>query len=303
MARQYGFDGVFLDGVTAWVGWALPAGVSVPAYSTMSRWQSAMYSLLAYAAPQFHSHGLLVVGNIGGAITTTGLWERWTSVLDGSEEEDWTKYQNPQEWFAQMSNAAWSEATGKLAILHSFAQTEAGNAFGLASMLLVAAGHTSYSTSNANYSNSEAWYPDYGVAQLLGSPTDAAPVLVNGVYVRRFANGLVLVNPSNSPAGVYLGGLTYTGATLSTVRAVTMGPWTGEIVLDDGYLTRKPPKAAPASKPLRRPFSKAIEVRRKAFRHPAKRIKRLRADGPLLPRLQLRFQERSPRLRVYRLRS
>ncbi len=302
MARQYGFDGVFLDGVTSWVGWALPAGVSAPAYTTMSRWQSAMYSLLSYAGPQFHSHGLLVVGNIGGAITTTGLWERWTSVLDGSEEEDWTKYQNPQNWFAQMSNAAWSEANGKLAILHSFAQTEAGNTFGLASMLLVAAGHTSYSTSNANYSNSEAWYPDYQVAGALGSPIDAAPVLVHGIYVRRFANGLVLVNPSNSPAGIYLGGLSYSGAMLSTVRGVTMGPWSGQILLDDSFLTRKPPKAATATKPLRRPFSNSIEVRRTGSRHPPKRIKRLRASRHLSPKLLLGSKERVPRLRVYRLR-
>jgi hypothetical protein len=300
LAQQYGFDGVFLDGVTASVGWALPAGVTAPSYPTVASWQSAMYSLLSYAGPQFHSHGLLVVGNIGGAIGTPGLWERWTSVLDGSEEEDWAKYQNPKDWFEQMVNVAWSEANGKLSILHSDSQTEAGNTFGLASMLLVAAGRTSYSTSNANYTSSEAWYLGYWVAQQLGGAIDAAPRLVDGVYVRRFVNGLVLVNPSNSPVGVYLGGGTYTGATMSQVQGVTMGPWTGEILLADRDLTRNAAKSS--SKAPRRPFSKSIDVRGKIFRDPARLIDRFRADGPLSPELTLRFKWRLPGIRVYRLR-
>ena len=83
-----------------------------------------------------------------------------------------------------------------MAILHSYNTTQAGNAFGLASMLLVANGMSSYSTSNANYTSSENWFPEYTTAQQLGTPTAAYTQLANGVYERQFQNGIVLVNPS-----------------------------------------------------------------------------------------------------------
>jgi hypothetical protein len=289
LARGYGFDGLYLDDVTAWVGWALPAGTTVPAYPTASLWQSAMYSLLSYAAPQLHAQGLLVVGNLGGAISTPGLWQRWSTPLDGSEDEAWAESGDPADWYAQMVNVAWSEANGKLTIVHTHLQTEAANTFGLASMLLVAQGRTSYSTSNANYTNSEAWYPEYRVAQALGSALDPTPSLINGIYIRRFAHGLVLANPSNSPTAVYLGGLTYSGATQTKVSSVTMGPWTGVIVLEDRYLTPTPAEASPSKS--RRPFSTRVHVgRTTVLRHPARLIDRLRAEVRLSPIWTRRFR-------------
>ena len=151
-----------------------------------------MYSLISYAAPTIHSNGLMLVGNIGGATMTSGLWQKWTTPLDGSEEESWTDggaglAQQISQWPAKLANVAWSEANGKLTILHSYNRTETGNTYGLASMLLATAGRSNYSTANGNYTSYEAWYPEYTTAQQLGAPTGAYTKLTNGIYERVFA--------------------------------------------------------------------------------------------------------------------
>lgn len=136
-------------------------------------------------------------------------------------------------WSQQIANAAWSAANGKIAIFHSHSVTETGNAFGLASMLLVTQGSENYSTSNANTTSSESWFPEYQTAQSLGGATSASTKLANGVNARAFAGGVVLVNPSGSSRSVALGGGTYSGSGLSNVSSVTLAPWSGLILLQD----------------------------------------------------------------------
>ena len=63
-------------------------------------------------------------------------------------EESWTNGgegpgQQVPDWSTKLDNVAWSEANGKFAILNSYNTTEAGNTYGLASMLLVAGGWSS----------------------------------------------------------------------------------------------------------------------------------------------------------------
>ncbi len=131
--------------------------------------------MLTYAGTQLHSNGLLAVANMGGVAGYSGLWQQWTAPIDGGEEESWTDgklglAQQIPFWASKLANAAWSQANGKLVILHSWNTTQAGNAYGLASMLLIAGGSASYSTSNSRYTNCETWYPEYTTAQQLGAP-------------------------------------------------------------------------------------------------------------------------------------
>jgi hypothetical protein len=240
MAKQYGFDGVYLDDVTAWVGWTLPSGVTVPEYATTSAWQAAMYSYITYAATQMHANGLMVLGNIGGSTITTGLWQKWVAPLDGSEEQSWTDAgaglaQQVWTWPQELANAAWSEANNKLTILHSFNTTEAGNVYGLASMMLVGNGNVTYSTANANYNTYEMWYPEYTEAQQLGAPMGPYSRLSNGVYERVFANGVVVVNPTtNSVGSLSLGGGLYSSPTLTSAKSVSLGATSGQILMRVG---------------------------------------------------------------------
>jgi hypothetical protein len=235
LAKADGFDGIFFDGVTAWAGWAVQSGLNMPQYPTPASWQAAMYSYLQTISSRVHANGLLTIANIGGASITPGLWQKWSALVDGSEEESFTDGGSGVggslwNWKAQLANAAWSEANGKYTLLHSFNRTEAGNTFGLATMLLVGAGHDTYSTSNANYTNSETWYPEYTTAEQLGAPAGAYKQLTNGVYQRVFAGGVVLVNPGKTVAQFSLGGGLYSGSGLSKVRAVSMAHGSGLIL-------------------------------------------------------------------------
>jgi hypothetical protein len=237
LAKQYGFNGVFFDGYTASLSWTVPVGTTVPEYPTNQAWQAATYALIAYTGA---AAGLPVIGNIGGSTLTPGLWQKWTTPIAGSAEESWTDggaglSQQLPAWPTKLANAAWSEAHGKIAILHSWNSSETGNTYGLASMLLVANGSSTYSTSNTNYVNDENWYPEYGTSQQLGAASGTYFRLANGVYERVFANGIVLVNPSVATVGRFsLGGGIYTGSRLTSVTSVSMASATGLVLLRVG---------------------------------------------------------------------
>lgn len=236
LAKQYGFDGVFFDGIAASLKWDVPAGTTVPEYPTDTAWQAASSSFANYAVQALHSSGLFAFGNLCGTTITAGLWQQWASIFDGSMEESWTDAgqglaQQVWAWPQKLADVAWSEAHGKYTILHSYNGTQAGNTYGLASMMLVGAGRTSYATSNTNYTNNEAWYSAYTTAQSLGAPAGAYTRLSNGVYERTFSNGIVLVNPtSQSKARFSLGTGLYSGSGLTNVRSVAMGATSGLIL-------------------------------------------------------------------------
>jgi hypothetical protein len=189
--------------------------------------------MLSYLAAQVHAQHLLIVGNIGGGATQPGLWQKWTTPLDGSMEESWMDTSVSYFWPVMMLDTAWSEANGKITLLHSHYTTETGNTFGLATMMLMAAGKSSYSTANANYQTSELWFPEYTSAQSLGVPTSASTQLPGGIYGRAFANGIVLSNPSGAASTVKLLGGTYSGSQLSKVSSVPLGAASGRILLKD----------------------------------------------------------------------
>lgn len=239
-AEQGHFDGVYWDMVNARIVWALPHGSVVPQYPTDASWQAATYSFLSYAGPQLRATHLMNVANIGGAASFPGLWQKWNGPLDGAEEESWTDgklglMQQLPAWSAKLANAAWSEAHHKLLMLHSWNTTEAGNRFGLASMLLIAGGESSYSTSNGCYTACETWYPEYATAQRLGAPLGPYRRIGGSVAIRFYQRGVVLVNGSqHSTDSVWLGGGTYTGSGLTRVRSVRLRPASAYILLGGG---------------------------------------------------------------------
>jgi hypothetical protein len=237
-AKAGGFDGVYWDMVNQNLAWDLPSGTTVPAYPTTTSWDNALTSMLTYGEQQLHANGLMQVANIGGAFLTPGLWQTWNGLLDGAEDEG---FSDPGSglaagvwaWPKQLANLQWSEAHGKMAIVHSHNATEAGNSYGLASLMLIANGNSTYSTSNNCYSSCEVWYPEYTTANQLGAPVGSYFQLPNGVYERYYQHGVVVVNPTmNSVPTFSLGGDTYSGSQLTNVTSVSMGPTSGYILLD-----------------------------------------------------------------------
>jgi Hypothetical glycosyl hydrolase family 15 len=235
MAKQAGFDGLFLDDITAIPHVEIASGVTMAQYPTPASWDTAMSSMVTAAATQAHAQGLLVVGNVGGAWTAPGVWEQWSAQLDGAEEESWgglgSRSQQLGTWHAKLTEAAWSAANGKIALLHSFSTSETGNTFDMASMLLTADGRTSYSTSNANLTSSEAWYPEYDTAQGLGAPAGSFKQLANGVYERVFAHGIVLVNATAKGIARFSLGGSYSGSGLANASSTQMAAQSALILL------------------------------------------------------------------------
>jgi hypothetical protein len=237
LATRLGFDGVFLDDVSGQLSWLAGAGVSVPKYSAQDGgWVNAIGSAIAYIPTVIDRQGLLAFGNVAGAPDVT-TWEQWASHLDGIEEEAWTDgglglSQQVPYWSQKLAELAWTQANGKYEIVHSYNPSEAANTYGLASMLLAATGTASYSTSNANYTSSESWFPEYSQAQALGAPTGPYRVLGNGLYERVYADGIVLVNPTNAPTSrLSLGDGTYSGSHLTRVQFVQVPATSGLILL------------------------------------------------------------------------
>jgi hypothetical protein len=237
LAKQDGFDGIFWDGIVATDTWSLPSGTSVPEYPSAASWQNATTSFLSYSTPALHAQGLTAFGNLCGTTLTSGLWQRWAALVDGAEEESWTDgglglAQQNSAWTTKLANAAWSAANGKYVLLHSYNNTETGNSFGLASMMLVANGQMSYSTSNANYTSAETIYPEYAVAAALGAPAGPDTKLSNGVYERAFSHGVVLVNPSTQSSPSFSLGGTYSAPSsgVNHASAVSMAPDSGLIL-------------------------------------------------------------------------
>jgi hypothetical protein len=237
VAKAGGFDGVYLDGIDASMGWQFnPFTIpSVPKYPNDAAWQAAITSFLTYAHPVVRAHGLLLFGNMGEA--PLPLWEKWNALMDGGELESFTDDGGGLAgwlwwWPRNLAAVAWSEAHGKYVILHSHNLTPAGNTFGLATMLLVARVHSSYSTSNANYDGDERWYAAYNAAVRLGR-AEGAYTRHGNVYERRFAHGIVLVNPTTSSVRRLRLGARYSGLGIAHASAVSMAP-TSALIMTAG---------------------------------------------------------------------
>jgi hypothetical protein len=236
LGKQGGFDGIFLDNVNAKLSYEFPSGFNAKAlqFPSDAAWQSAMYSFLSFAGPAVHAAGLRLYANIGGG--SAAVWQRFNGPLDGAEEESWTDAgdglaQQVPWWREKLDNVAWSEAHGKYVILHSYNTSESANTYGLATMLLVAGGYTSYSTSNANYTSGVAWHPEYATAKRLGRPLGGYRIRRNGVYERVFARGIVLVNPTLHRIRRFSLRGRYSGSRLRRVRAASLAPLSGLILI------------------------------------------------------------------------
>jgi hypothetical protein len=228
LAKSHGFDGIFLDNVCASFSWTVPSGVTPHPvqFPSDAAYQSAVYSLLSYAGPTVHAAGLKLFANISA--TDSAGWAKWNGPLDGAMEEAWTDgglgpAAEVWWWREKLAEVRWSQAHGKYVLLHSYSQTETGNTFGLAAMMLLANGYASYSTSTT-YVTRPRWLPEYTTARQLGTARGPYRIRRNGVYERVFAHGIVLVNPTRHRVRRFSLGGRYSGSHLRHARAAGLAP-------------------------------------------------------------------------------
>ena len=153
-----------------------------------------------------HAAGLILIANVGLADypATQNWWTLWNSIADGAMEESWTfgTDANPvslMQWKTELANVQFNETHGKYTLLNADTfGNHSSDVYALASMLLVAAGRTSYDAADGNYHDGEYWWPEYSASQHLGPALGTYTALRDQLYIRRFAHGTVVVNPNTA---------------------------------------------------------------------------------------------------------
>jgi Hypothetical glycosyl hydrolase family 15 len=232
--RRRGWDGVFVDGIsrTMQYPWYLNGRV-LAKYPGDNDYARANTRFLRRVGPKLRRRSL-VVGNINDA--TPALWRRWIRFTSGVSKEWWTK-SSANRGAGMLTGADWAyqtrllreaQARHKIFIAISYGPADDTPAmdYARASFLLFARGSRtafSYSPLCGVEPSTPRWRED------VGAPT--GPPAQNGiVWQRRFANGLVLVNPSGSAtATVPLGGQ-FVQPNGTAITSLLLGPHSGAVL-------------------------------------------------------------------------
>jgi Hypothetical glycosyl hydrolase family 15 len=212
VAKAGGYDGVFWDGQGTslyWMGLSA-SNCSSTICQSDTNFHAAMTSWITTVSAGLHANGLLAFGNIaGGCSPLFGGGPAWWQAYqldgyDGAEEESFTSGTNhlpmvTSQWKQELANEAWSEANGKYLLANAdIGGNVALNTYGLATLLLASQGYSSWNTDSGYYSSPEFWLPVYDTALTLGAPLGSYSVQANGLYVRQFQHGSVVVNPNTA---------------------------------------------------------------------------------------------------------
>jgi hypothetical protein len=233
--RRRGWDGVFVDGVarTMQYPWYLDGRV-LAKYPGPDDYARATTSFLSRVGPALRRRNLLAVGNINDA--TLPLWRQWLGYLSGASKEWWTKASRGRgagmltddDWRFQMRllQAAQARQKAFVAITYSTADDLPAMEYARASFLLFERGRRSafaVSTGCGTEPAARYWRADVGAPR-------GAPVAANGIWRRKFARGLVVVNPSGTLSLTAALGGTYVKVDGSRVAAIALPPHTGLVL-------------------------------------------------------------------------
>ena len=247
-----GWDGVFLDDANASMKYSYEPS-KVAKYPSDAAYSAAMESALAYIGPKIQARGKLAIANFAQWVEAPQVYNRWLGYLSGGLDEMFAKwgrgagegYRPTWQWEDQVAEAEYAASQGKIFI--GFTQGATGETqaarYGYASVLLGGNDSASYAFT-PNYSE-ETWLPEYEYE--IGSATAAQREDANGVHRRAFANGLVLVNPTESAQTVSFGG-TYSGSGLENATGATM-PANSALVLTGTAAPSTPEVPTPPTKP------------------------------------------------------
>ncbi len=210
IAKSGGYDGVLWDSIQTSLFWAnlKPSTCSSSTCQSDTNWHGAMTSWITTMSAGLHAQGLMSFGNIAGGNSPLfnggpTWWDAFQQDgFDGASEESFTSGTNhlpivPSQWKQELANEVWNEANGKYLLANAdVGSSQALNTYGLATLLLAAEGRSSWDTDSGKYTSPEYWFPQYNTALALGAPLGSYTIQSNGLYVRKFQNGAVVVNPA-----------------------------------------------------------------------------------------------------------
>jgi hypothetical protein len=189
-ARLLGDDGVFADSLS--VPHYLGADSFTPAlryFHGEAAWTRRVNAFMRYERRRLRGR-LWFVPNAGSWITTRDRTDY--TIPDGVMIEGFASPSYaPADWRLQMERVLRLARRGRIVIAQAYPQDAGTRMYALASYLLTK-GRRSFV--NLQAAQGAQWWPEYGID--LGAPRDGLRLrAVGGVYVRRFAHGVALVNP------------------------------------------------------------------------------------------------------------
>jgi hypothetical protein len=144
--------------------------------------------------------GVPVVANAGSWVTTRDRTDY--SGIAGAMIEGFATNLAPSDWLLELTRALSLVRKGKIVIAQSYpaAGDVQARMFDLTSYLLIKGAHTYL---NFPLGIEVDWFPEYGID--LGAAVDPPGLRAqDGAYVRRYAKGLVAVNPGDAPVTLQL---------------------------------------------------------------------------------------------------
>ncbi len=135
------------------------------------------------------------------------------AMIEGFAEWGNGKYFDPSDWELQLNRLLPLVRADKIIIGQTYpAETDVNERLFVLGTYLLIKGTRTYI--NLDTAMEPEWFPEYAID--LGAPLDALPVDISSyleptwqVYVRHYAKGLVLVNPSSTTRNINLGGTYY----------------------------------------------------------------------------------------------
>jgi hypothetical protein len=249
------YDGVFADDVHATLPswWTLNATVQA---SDIARWHNDTVGMLQYAKSHLLSEKLVIV-NTDDWVGHDYLDAVDGICLEGFAHGTWNAYDDFSGWSpSELSYVAFASGTGKyvwaasgcdLSSNPSSAQIDQAVKCSYAAYLLALNGSMSYWSFNDwnSYDGSRGFYPimDTNIGQAT-SPC----YLSQGVYMRNFTNGIVLLNPSSSSQNVGVGG-GFEFLNGSTVTDLRLAASSAEILQNSSQPTTPCPSKWPTQEP------------------------------------------------------
>ncbi len=204
--HEYHYDGLFIDSASHWLNPHAVRGVMPDDYD-LDNWYADRVRGLAYIKAQLPDKIVVFNGlhNQHGAEdslanTDGGMWETF-AFRPGKGT-----YAGEKQWLTALELV--SRHPDKFLVLVVKEQPGLTDdiqkrVFSVGSYLLVSGDNVVFSMADAQHikTNSLLYYPEYTLD--LGEPLGAYTRTEDGLYLRRFEKGLVLVNPSDSATRTY----------------------------------------------------------------------------------------------------
>jgi Hypothetical glycosyl hydrolase family 15 len=228
-----GWDGVLMDNTDTTMRHDF---ASYPTkYPSDAEWRAATESALAHIGPRIEAAGKLAIPNFGGWGGNPEVGRDWLRYVSGAMDEMFLKWGNTAgegyadegRWSDQLASLRYAQSRGKdfLAVTHSTATDAEAARYGYATMLLGGEGSATFMLAS-DYTR-ETWFPEYDYD--LGAPLGPESTDPNGVHRRVFANGIVVVNPTDEELSANLNGA-YSGSGFKNVSSTDLGPRSGYVL-------------------------------------------------------------------------